>query len=60
MGMLPQGLEIIFEVQKKKSNEKITRREINFLIYKTCFFPFFFLWTPPIFKPHNFIISYSF
>jgi len=25
MGALPQGLEIIFEVQRKMSNEKITR-----------------------------------
>ncbi len=44
--MLPQALEIIFEVQRKRSNEKITRKEINFPIYKTHF-PFFsfFLWT---------------
>jgi hypothetical protein len=41
--MLPQVLEIIFEVQRKMSNEKITR-EISFLTYKTCFFfPFFCL-----------------
>jgi len=25
MGVLPQALEIIFEVEKKRSNEKITR-----------------------------------
>jgi len=25
MGALPQGLEIIFEVQRKMSNEKLTR-----------------------------------
>jgi hypothetical protein len=35
MGVLPQTLKIIFEVQRKKNNEKITRREINFPTYKT-------------------------
>jgi hypothetical protein len=30
MGVLPQALEIIFEVQMKKSNEKITRRKASF------------------------------
>jgi hypothetical protein len=43
MGMLPQALEIIFEVQKKMSNEKLSRREISFPTYKTLFFPFFSL-----------------
>jgi hypothetical protein len=38
MGALPQGLEIIFEMQRKMSNEKITRKEISFSTYKTCFF----------------------
>ncbi len=59
MGVLLQVLEIIFEVQRKMSNEKITRREINFPTYKTysIFFP---LWTFPTFKFHNFFISYSF
>jgi glycopeptide antibiotics resistance protein len=63
MGVAPQVLEIIFEVQRKMNNEKITRREISFLIYKILlFFLFFFpsFWTPPTFKPHNFLISYSF
>jgi hypothetical protein len=41
MGMLPQALEIIFELQMRRSNEKTTRREINFPTYKTYFFPFF-------------------
>jgi hypothetical protein len=45
MGVLPQALEIIFEVQRKRSNEKITRREISFPIYKT-FFSFFFFFGP--------------
>jgi hypothetical protein len=61
MGTLPQVLEIIFEVQRKMSNEKITKRKISFPAYKTCFvFPFSSLWTPPTFKPHNFLIYYSF
>jgi hypothetical protein len=57
MGKLLQIFEIIFEVERKISNEKITRRKISFPTYKTLFF---FLWTPLIFKPHNFLISYSF
>jgi hypothetical protein len=57
MGALLQVLEVIFEVQRKMSNEKIIRKEINFQIYKTWFF--FFFWGP-IFKLHNFFISYSF
>jgi hypothetical protein len=56
MGTLPQVLEIIFEVQRKMNNEKITIREINFPTYKKNKN----LWTPPIFKPHKFLISYSF
>jgi hypothetical protein len=43
MGVLPQALEIIFEVQRKRSNEKISRRKISFPTYKTCFVPFFSL-----------------
>jgi len=40
MGTLPQVLEIIFEVQSKMSNEKITKKEISFPTYKThIFFP---------------------
>jgi hypothetical protein len=54
MGTLLQVLEIIFEVQRKMSSEKITRKEINFSTYKTFFFSICFLWTPPNFKPHNF------
>jgi hypothetical protein len=57
MGTLPQVLEIIFEVQSKMNNEQITKREISFPTYKTHLFS---LWTPPIFKPHNFLIFYSF
>jgi hypothetical protein len=38
MGTLLQGLEIIFEVQRKMNNEKITRKKKNFPTYKTSFF----------------------
>jgi hypothetical protein len=41
MGVLPQALEIIFEVQQmKRSNEKITRKKKSFQIYKQFFFLF--------------------
>jgi hypothetical protein len=39
MGALPQAFKIIFAVQKKRSNEKITRKEISFPTYKTHLFP---------------------
>jgi len=58
MGVLFQVLEIIFEVQRKMSNEKTIRRKISFPIYKILFKSFF--WTPPTFKPHKFFNSYSF
>ncbi len=55
MGVLFQALEIIFDVQRKRSYEKITRGEISFPTYKTFFIPFLFpLWTPPTFKPRDF------
>jgi hypothetical protein len=38
MGGLAQALEIIFEVQRKRSNEKITRRKISFSTSKMLFF----------------------
>jgi hypothetical protein len=38
MGVLTQALKIIFQVQRKMSNEKIARRKISFPIYKMCFF----------------------
>jgi hypothetical protein len=41
MKVLLQALEIVFEVQMKRSNKK-TRNEISFPTYKTHFFPFFF------------------
>jgi hypothetical protein len=45
--MLLQAVEIIFEVERKRSNEKITRKEINFPTHKTFFFPPF----SPLFGP---------
>jgi len=57
MGALPQALEIIFEMQMKKSNKKIARREISFPTHKTCFF---FSLDPSYFQSFYFLISYSF
>jgi hypothetical protein len=45
MGVLPQVLKIIFEVQRKMNDEKIIRRELNFPIYN-MFFSFFFFFRP--------------
>ncbi len=42
-GNVTSNIEIIFEVQRKMSNEKITRKEINFPTYKTCCFILFYL-----------------
>jgi hypothetical protein len=44
MGSLYQALDIIFEVQRKRSNEKITLRKISFLTYKMHFYFFFSLY----------------
>jgi hypothetical protein len=41
-GVLTQALEILFEVQRKKINEKTTRRKISFPTYKMHFFIFYF------------------
>jgi hypothetical protein len=60
MKALPQALEIIFEVQRKRSNEKVTRKKISFPTYKQHFFFISSLWTPPTFKAFNFLISCSF
>jgi hypothetical protein len=37
MGELPQALEIIFGVQRKRINEKITRRKTSFPRNKICY-----------------------
>jgi hypothetical protein len=52
MGTLPQALEIIFEMQRKMSNEKITRRKINFQLTKHDFFPSFFSLFGPLLFSH--------
>jgi hypothetical protein len=36
----PQALEVIFEAQRKKNNEKITRRKKTFQLTKHVFFSF--------------------
>jgi hypothetical protein len=56
MGVLPQALKIIFEMQRKRSNEKIPRKKISFSTYKMCFLIFSSIWILPAFKPHNFLI----
>jgi hypothetical protein len=40
IGALAQALEIIFQVQRNRSNEKVTRRKISFPTYKTWVFFF--------------------
>jgi hypothetical protein len=59
MGALPQALEIIFEVKKKRSNEKIARRKISFPTYKMRFF-FSSLWISLLSKLITFSFSCSF
>jgi len=49
MGVLPQVLEITFEVQRKMSNEKIIR-EISFPSYKTRLIFFFSSLDPSYFQ----------
>jgi hypothetical protein len=52
--VLPQALEIIFEMKKKRNNEKIKRKKKAFQLTK---YDFLSLWTSLIFKPHNFFNS---
>jgi hypothetical protein len=49
MKVLPEVLEIIFEMRKKMSNGKITRKEIRFPIYKT-YILFYFFFGPLLFS----------
>jgi hypothetical protein len=58
MEVLPQALEIIFKVQRKWSNEKITRKKKKLFNLQNVFFKKNSLWIPLTFKPHNFLISY--
>jgi hypothetical protein len=48
--MLPQVLEIIFKVQRKISNEKITRKKKVFQLIKHGFLFFFFSLDPSYFQ----------
>jgi hypothetical protein len=50
MTALPRALEIIFEVQRKKSNEKINKKKKNFSTCKTQIFFFSFSLDPPYFQ----------
>jgi hypothetical protein len=58
MRVLSQALQIIFEVQKKKSNEKLTRKKKAFQLAECPFFSLS-LWTPLTFKSHNFFIHFK-
>jgi hypothetical protein len=55
MGELPQILEIIFEVQMARNNEKIIRKKKAFQLTKCVLF---FLFGPLLLS--NFITFYSF
>jgi hypothetical protein len=59
MGVRLQALEIIFEVQGKRNNEKIIGKK-KFANLQNVFFFFFCFLTPHTFKPQNFFIFYSF
>jgi hypothetical protein len=48
MGALPQALEIIFKVQRKKNNEKI-KEENKLSNLQNVFFFFFLLFKPLLF-----------
>jgi len=54
---LLQGLEIIFEVQRKRNNEKIARKKSAFQLIKHVFFRFGTLLLSNFI---TFFISYSF
>jgi hypothetical protein len=46
MGALRPALEFIFQVQRKRNNEKIERRKVSFATHKTHFFFVYFLFEP--------------
>jgi hypothetical protein len=61
MGALPQALQIIFEVQTKRSNEKNNKKKNElFNLQNTFYFYFSSLWTPLTFKPHNLFYFFHF
>ncbi len=49
MGVLPQALGIIFEVQRKKSNEKIRKKKKKLSNLQNVFFCFSFSLDPSYF-----------
>jgi hypothetical protein len=59
MGALPQALEIIFEVKRKRHNEKLLEAKKALQFTKHIIFLFSSLWTPPTFEASNFFISCS-
>jgi hypothetical protein len=48
MGALPQALEIIFQVQGKRSNEKFYKKKNKLSNFKNMFFFFIFLLFGPL------------
>jgi hypothetical protein len=60
MGMLPSAFEIVFEMERKKSNEKRARRKKE--SFPTCETRVCFLLFGPLLlsKTSNFLISCSF
>jgi hypothetical protein len=50
MGTLPQALEIIFEVQRKKSIEKNNKKKNKLSILQNAFFFIFLLFGPLLFS----------
>ncbi len=59
--MISQALEIIFEMYLGKGiMKKEQEKKKTFQLTKHIFSFFVFLWTPPTFKLHNFLIFYSF
>jgi len=60
MGALLQTPRIIFEMQRKKNNEKVINKINKFSNLQNMFFFLFSLWTPPIFKLHNLLFLIHF
>jgi len=58
IGALPQALEIIFEAQRKRTNEKKKKKKKKLSELQNAIF-FLLFGPPPTFKPYNFLISYS-
>jgi hypothetical protein len=56
-GNYTQAPKIIFEMKKKRNIDKNNKKKNKLSNLQNDFFSFFSLWTPPMFKPHNFISS---